>query len=112
MTGPDHRPGADSDDSPLRDDPPRRPLDRYRGFVARIPGPVPEHLPVQPTWICGNCADPWPCETKRKELLAEDMTPTELGMLMYGYLEDFLLDHGEEMRGSFDRFIAWTRTIN
>lgn len=109
MTGPDHRPGADSDDSPLRDDPPRRPLDRYRGFVARIPGPAPEHLPVQPSWICAHDGDPWPCERARKQLLAETASPTELAITMWAYLDDYVADHAKAVEGAFVRFLGWTR---
>ena len=29
------------------------------------------HLPDRPTWLCRVCGDPYPCETRRTQLLAE-----------------------------------------
>lgn len=88
---------------------PTRPLNAYRGFAVRLPTGPPEHRPMQPTWVCANCSEAWPCEPARKQLLADGLSRTELGVTMYGYLEDFLIDQGNQMKGSFERFISWTR---
>lgn len=29
------------------------------------------HQPIRPTWTCGGCASAWPCQTRRKQLIAE-----------------------------------------
>lgn len=88
----------------------RRPLDTFRGFVVRFPARPPEHLPMQPTWICANCAEEWPCGPAREQLRADTGGGTALATLMWNYLEDFARDAGEgPLSGAFLRFIAWTR---
>lgn len=32
---------------------------------------VSTHNPIRPGWLCGGCGAEWPCETRRRELLAE-----------------------------------------
>lgn len=88
---------------------PTRPLATYRGFNMRFPTDPPEHLPLQPSWTCANCAEEWPCEAAKKKLLDESDSPTQLAMLMWRYLDDYLKDQGERMKGSFERFLSWTR---
>jgi|tagenome__1003787_1003787.scaffolds.fasta_scaffold17974679_2 hypothetical protein len=94
-----------------------RPLDTYRGFTLRVrpaaPDPAgPQHVPSRPDWACQACAEPWPCAVARDGLTAE-LTGTRLAMVMWTYLEKFVIDQGAgPLKGAFDRFIAWTRRPN
>lgn len=92
------------------DDPPRPPLDRYRGFAVRFPVQVPEHRPMQPSWICASCAEPWPCKPARTQLLAETASRTELAITMWAYLDDYVRDHARAVEDAFSRFLGWTAT--
>ncbi|MFF5231415.1 hypothetical protein [Dactylosporangium sp. NPDC000521] len=29
------------------------------------------HIPARPTWLCTGCREPWPCQAKRDQLVAE-----------------------------------------
>jgi len=67
------------------------------------------HLPRRPSWTCLGCGAPWPCHTRRIQLLAEyDGAPVSLGLLMADYLNDAL--HDLPAGASPDvywRFLGW-----
>lgn len=67
-----------------------------------------EHIAVRPSWDCGACGRPWPCDPARERLRATH-GPTPLRILMWGYLEDAAPQLRDAPAGEvFDRFLAWT----
>ncbi|MEU4242181.1 flavin reductase [Actinoplanes sp. NPDC026619] len=85
------------------------PLASYRGFSRGNTPLDPEHTASRPDWNCRACGAEWPCEPAKAAMRAEAQR-TYLGMLMWGFLEDFAHDATEEQfRNAHDRFIAWTR---
>jgi hypothetical protein len=69
------------------------------------------HFPVRPSWRCAACSEPWPCEPKRRELLAEyDQARAALGIAMAGWFSDALVDLHHEPSGQvYLRFLGWVR---
>lgn len=69
------------------------------------------HLPDRPSWDCGACSQPWPCDPARVRL-AEAYGCDRVGLAMYlgALLVEAYIDQpdasAEEMYG---RFVAWTR---
>jgi hypothetical protein len=67
-----------------------------------------EHFAVRPSWDCGTCEKPWPCDPARERLSAE-MDATQLRIFMWLNLEQA----AEQLPGlavdeAFHRFLAWT----
>ncbi|MGC4810798.1 hypothetical protein ACLQ29_09750 [Micromonospora sp. DT228] len=65
------------------------------------------HAPVLPLWLCERCDRPWPCATRRAELLAEQGRVR----LAY-YLSLCLISAGQDMSWApvdvlRRRFIGW-----
>ncbi|MGC5286581.1 hypothetical protein [Micromonospora sp. DT231] len=65
------------------------------------------HAPVLPLWLCEGCDRPWPCATRRAELLAE----RERVPLAY-YLSLCLISAAQDMGWApvdvlRRRFIGW-----
>ncbi|MEU4623394.1 hypothetical protein AB0G04_25910 [Actinoplanes sp. NPDC023801] len=66
------------------------------------------HVPHRSSWDCLACAEPWPCDPAREELMTE-MDTVRLATYMWEQLE-------EAVRGlpptpaveTFERFIKWT----
>jgi hypothetical protein len=73
---------------------------------------VTVHLPRRPAWNCLGCGAPWPCETRKKQLLAEyDGTPVSLGLLMTDYFNDAMHDLPRWATShAYLRFVGWIRT--
>lgn len=70
------------------------------------------HEPMRPDWSCRGCGEPWPCQARRAELLAEFAgCPTTLGLLMAGYLVDAAGgDLANQAAGRlYVRFLSWVR---
>jgi hypothetical protein len=69
------------------------------------------HLPRRPAWTCLGCGAAWPCETRKKQLLAEyDGTPVSLGLLMSSYLNDAMHDLPPcAEHHPYQRFLGWIR---
>ncbi|MET8043387.1 hypothetical protein ABZU25_21300 [Micromonospora sp. NPDC005215] len=66
-----------------------------------------EHAPVLPLWLCETCERPWPCVTRRAELLGEQ-DPVHLAY----YLSLCLISAGQDMSWAPPdvlrrRFIGW-----
>lgn len=89
---------------------PPSPTYRRRDFMARLPPIQPEHTANRPdSWNCRVCGAEWPCDPAKVAMRSEAQR-TYLGMLMWGYLEEFIdTATAEEFKRSFERFIAWTR---
>ncbi|SNY29157.1 hypothetical protein [Paractinoplanes atraurantiacus] len=68
------------------------------------------HLPNRPGWNCIACTEPWPCEVARVEVPLAMPDPIQLAMFLWGYLEEFLLEHQTGAFGeAHERFLAWSR---
>jgi predicted DNA-binding transcriptional regulator AlpA len=75
-----------------------------------------EHEPTRPTWNCRACGRDWPCVPARKALTgkvdSDDIdSQFELCIVMWSYLERFVLDVGP-VPEALERFIDWTRPID
>lgn len=84
---------------------------RARGFNIRIN--TPEHTAERPSWMCRVCGAAWPCDPAKKAM-RDEAQRTYLGMLMWGFMDDFINDiisdeHPNEFSTAFERFIGWTR---
>jgi hypothetical protein len=77
--------------------------------------PRPAHTPLRPTWLCRGCADPWPCEGARADLLAEHADDLVfLAVFMASALGEAVRDLAElgptaapTPAELWDRFLAW-----
>jgi hypothetical protein len=67
-----------------------------------------EHIEERPSWDCGACGKPWPCDPAREELAAA-LDPVALRIQMWTRLEVAALDmpHGPASE-LFERFLRWT----
>jgi len=70
---------------------------------------VSAHQPVRPTWLCGGCGDPWPCVSRRRQLLAEyDRAPVSLTLYLAALFVDAVQDLPAAASGElYARFIGW-----
>ncbi|MFI0795014.1 hypothetical protein ACH4OY_20360 [Micromonospora rubida] len=69
------------------------------------------HGPVLPVWLCAGCSAPWPCATRRNELLQEYATaPISLALLMGSYYVAASQDINWALAGTLHRrFLGWVR---
>ncbi|MFX0594021.1 hypothetical protein [Melissospora conviva] len=69
------------------------------------------HGPVVPVWSCAGCNAPWPCATRRRELLAEyDRAPTSLAIYLAAQFVDASQDLTAVPAGRlYHRFLGWVR---
>ncbi len=70
---------------------------------------TPEHLPMHPSWLCGSCLKPWPCDPAREALVIEyRQMPTALGLYLQAQKdqarEELLGYNTEELD---ERFVDW-----
>jgi hypothetical protein len=70
---------------------------------------VSTHNPMRPSWECGGCGDPWPCVTRRRELLAEyERARVSLVVYVTGQFLDAVQDLPSVPSGAlYDRFLGW-----
>ncbi|WP_320067646.1 hypothetical protein [Micromonospora sp. RTGN7] len=68
-----------------------------------------DHGPVLPVWTCSGCGSPWPCLTRRRELLAEyDGAPVSLAIYLASRLVSATQDMGWAPATALHRrFIGW-----
>ncbi|HLL68510.1 MAG TPA: hypothetical protein VK453_22760 [Micromonosporaceae bacterium] len=68
-------------------------------------------MPMTPTWDCSGCTGPWPCETKRRQLVAEYTdAPMSLYLMMAMRLTDASGDLPRVPAGElYARFLGWVR---
>jgi hypothetical protein len=70
-----------------------------------------EHNPTRPSWQCAGCDAPWPCATRRQQLIAEfDRSYAALCI----YMANKFVDAASELPGSsagdlYERFMRWAR---
>lgn len=75
-----------------------------------------DHEPVRPTWNCRACGGEWPCAPACKAIGGK-VDPDDrdrqfqLCVVMWGYLEKYVLDVGPG-QDAFERFIDWTHPTN
>ncbi|MFV2018362.1 hypothetical protein [Micromonospora sp. LOL_023] len=69
------------------------------------------HRPVRPSWICAGCGLSWPCETRRRELLAEYAgARVSLSVYLATCLLDAMADLPQDRCGDvYWRFMGWWR---
>jgi hypothetical protein len=75
----------------------------------------PEHIPLRPTWLCRACADRWPCQAARTDLLAEHADDLVfLAVFLASTMTEAVYDLVELNPGAaptpaqlWDRFMAW-----
>jgi hypothetical protein len=86
---------------------PTSPYSRLSRSLAR----VSFHVPIRPNWVCAGCGAPWPCQTRRGQLLAEfDGAPVSLALLMAGYFMDAAQDlRTEAAHVLYQRFMGWLK---
>ncbi|NJC67954.1 flavin reductase [Planosporangium flavigriseum] len=67
------------------------------------------HIPIRPNWVCAGCGAPWPCPTRRNQLLAEfDRTPVSLRLIIGGHFMDCCADlPNREVGELYGRFLGW-----
>ncbi|GAA1807710.1 hypothetical protein GCM10009835_28430 [Planosporangium flavigriseum] len=88
----------------------RRAASAHYGRAGSLAG-VNLHSPLRPSWTCTGCSAPWPCQTRRGQLLASfDSTPVSLTLLMGGYFIDAAQDlHAESASALYQRFMGWLK---
>lgn len=68
------------------------------------------HTPMRPSWRCVGCGLPWPCHTRRLQLLAEfERAPRSLYLLMAGYQNEAAAELPSAAGELHARFLAWVR---
>lgn len=67
------------------------------------------HGPTLPLWTCAGCSLPWPCATRRRELLAQyEEAPVSLALYMGSCFVAAAQDMGWATAGSLHRrFMGW-----
>lgn len=67
------------------------------------------HGPVLPLWLCGECERPWPCATRRAELLGEYATsPVALRIYLASHLAAAVQDMSWAPADAvYRRFLGW-----
>lgn len=72
---------------------------------------VSTHLAARPQWTCGGCGLPWPCLTRRRELLAEySGSHVSLALYLSSCLVESSRDLPREPAGDlYMRFLGWIR---
>ncbi|MEU0560915.1 hypothetical protein [Dactylosporangium sp. NPDC006015] len=66
------------------------------------------HRPVQPSWTCGTCQAPWPCEPRRIRFAADYAGRRQelravLALFMISALDDLI----EPIEVVHSRFVGW-----
>ncbi|MEU8254927.1 hypothetical protein AB0C06_11760 [Micromonospora inaquosa] len=67
------------------------------------------HGPVLPLWLCETCDKPWPCVTRREELLGEY---ADASFTLAVYMGTYLVSAEQDMSwaqpdGLRRRFLGW-----
>jgi hypothetical protein len=68
-----------------------------------------DHLAERPSWDCGCCGRPWPCDPAREQLAAEAVGPTYLTMWMSVEMVHAARENPAILPSElYERFLAWT----
>jgi hypothetical protein len=67
------------------------------------------HLPSRPTWNCAGCGAPWPCPSRRGQLLAEyEGASVSLALFMTANFVEAASDLSWVSAGDlYGRFFSW-----
>jgi hypothetical protein len=67
------------------------------------------HQPTARTWLCAVCWLPWPCESRRRQLLAHyEGEPASLAMILGAAMIEAAADLRDRPAGELhDQFIGW-----
>lgn len=67
------------------------------------------HSPMAQSWICLGCGSPWPCESRKRQFLAQySDAPVSLSLLLGSALIEALQDLRDFQAGElYDQFIGW-----
>jgi hypothetical protein len=70
-----------------------------------------DHNPARPSWVCNACAEPWPCATRQRQLLAEfDGSFVSLLMYLSTRFQEAAQEQPDALAGDlYGRFILWAR---
>lgn len=70
-----------------------------------------QHQPVRPSWRCAWCAEAWPCQSRRFEMMNEfDGSRLLLALYMARYFGEALDDHPNVSATElYARFLGWCR---
>jgi hypothetical protein len=70
---------------------------------------VSAHEPMRPSWACAGCGYPWPCASRRGQLLAEYVgAPVSLSLVLGSALVEAAADLRVALAGELhDRFVGW-----
>jgi hypothetical protein len=70
---------------------------------------VTAHQPLRPNWSCVGCGYPWPCPSRRRQLLAHyDGAPASLALMLSAALVEAAADLRSAPAGDLhDRFVGW-----
>jgi hypothetical protein len=70
---------------------------------------VTAHQPMRPNWACAGCGFPWPCPSRRRQLLGEYAgTPVSLSLVRSAALVEATADLRKVPAGDlYDRFVGW-----
>jgi hypothetical protein len=89
----------------------RRSSAPFKSTVQEQPkGPaLSTHIANRPAWTCIGCGHPWPCTSRRRELLAEYRGPS---VSLNLYLASCYLEAASDLRGLptgelYQRFLGW-----
>ena len=67
-----------------------------------------DHAPDRPQWTCRDCQEEWPCEARRKELIADLVTPAQIRVTLSVYWPLAVVDLRElPPRTIWKRFYGW-----
>lgn len=71
------------------------------------------HQPIRPDWTCAGCGAPWPCPTRKRQLIAHyHQTPVSLMVYLAGFFVEACQDLPGVLAGMLhERFLAWPAQI-
>jgi hypothetical protein len=69
------------------------------------------HIPTRPSWNCTGCGQPWPCATRRDQLMAEySRSRVSLSLYLSSCLVEATRDlPGDDAGPLYLRFLGWLR---
>jgi hypothetical protein len=73
---------------------------------------VTVHLAARPSWTCLACGIPWPCRSRRRELIAEfDGARVSLSLFLAGCFVQAAREQPHVAAGLlYARFLGWARS--
>lgn len=67
------------------------------------------HSPLQPSWKCVACSQPWPCRVRRETFLADyEGRRSQLRATLGAFLISASEDLTEPIEQLHTRFVAWS----